>query len=543
MFADLHCHPALYSFNRHRNTDVERNLLRFHPWNAADSDHDARVKGGRATKYAQCDLPAMHEVGARLVFASITPIELGFFVGSLEPEHNTSFRREALKLATGVTTVRALRHLARGDKRSALKVATGVLRNDGPARRLLQRAVLGYPKERIEYLLSPRFDYWDEFQREYRYFLERDNRETPYTTPEGYARLGRYELIRDANHLDETLAVDEDRLAIVFSIEGGHVFAIAPGETRVPEHRLFDRIERLKQWPHPILFITLAHHFDNGLCGHAHSLIEAATLVIDQGRRLHAGFEREDDLGMRVVRALYDLDDALEDRGGRRILIDGKHLSPRCRRELYREVIEPVCERAEAGRGRGLPMLFSHIGYSGVATLAQLIDDAGKEDDHYFPDGYNAWGINVCDEDIRIVHRTGGLLGLCLDRRIAGMRPNEPLPANDPGAVIARQVFGIVDVIWDDPSLSESERLRVWDTLCLGTDFDGVIDPIPGYESVARLPALRADLARHLKAQERTRGIAELGVEELVDKLCWRNAYEFARRELPRRKKHDLPAV
>lgn len=542
MFADLHCHPALYSFNRHRNTDVERNLLRFHPWNVADVDDRARRDGGRATKYAQCDLPSAHDVGARLIFASITPIELGFFVGALEPEGNTSFRRELAHLLTGVTTARVVKRLLQGDRHGALHAAAGILRNDGPARRLLQRFFLGYPMERIDYLLSPRFDYWDEFQREYRYFLERDGRETPYTNAEGYSRLGRYELIRDANHLDDTMAEDDGRLALILSIEGGHVFSVAPGEKPVPEKRLFDRIDRLKNWPHPILFITLAHHFDNAICGHAHSLIDVAGYVIDQSRRMHEGFERQNDLGMRVVRALYDLDDDGSDRGGRRILIDGKHLSPRARKELYAEVLEPAMERAERGEGRPIPMIFSHIGYNGVATLDELIANADREDDHYFKGSFNAWGINVCDEDVRMAHRTGGLLALCFDRRIAGMRPKEDVPANDPGAVLARQVFALVDVIWDDPSLSEAERLRVWDTICIGSDFDGVIDPIPGYESVARFPAFRADLARHLKAQQDTRGIATVGIEEIVDRICWRNAYEFARRELPRRKKHDLPA-
>jgi hypothetical protein len=65
---------------------------------------------------------------------------------------------------------------------------------------------------------------------------------------------------------------------------------------------------------------------------------------------------------------------------------------------------------------------------------------------------------------------------------------------------------------------------------------------LPGYETIRRLPSARADLRRHLEAAKEQRGIAEIGVDELVDKIAWRNAYEFALRELPRRKKHDLRA-
>jgi len=90
-----------------------------------------------------------------------------------------------------------------------------------------------------------------------------------------------------------------------------------------------DRIEALRRQPEPVLFLTLAHHFDNGICGHAHSLPAAARLAMDQNKRMYEGFEREGDRGLRIVRELLDLDAALHDRGDRRILLDTKHMSPR----------------------------------------------------------------------------------------------------------------------------------------------------------------------------------------------------------------------
>ncbi|MFT6628847.1 MAG: hypothetical protein ACJA1R_002121 [Flavobacteriales bacterium] len=543
MFADIHCHPTFFSFNRHRNTDVERNHLMFHPWNTAASDERAKAKGRRAMRYAQCDLMQSHAVGARLLFASITPIERGFFEGGPNADDNTSFRKELLRAALGVTAVKTARALLRGDKQAAGRAALAVFRNRGPGRRLLHRLMLGFPKERIDYVLSGRYDYWDEFQREYRYLLERDGLETPYETNDAGATLGRYDLIEDANDLEQTLAEPDGRVAIVLTIEGGHTFSVGQDDQPVSETRLFDRIERLKRWPHPILFITLAHHFDNFIVGHAHSLIDAASYVMSQSQRMGRGFERSGDIGLRVVRALYGLDDALNDDGTRRVLIDGKHLSARARVELYHEILSPICEQVEAGADRALvPMVFSHAGYNARPDLAALIDDAAREDDQWFQGPYNAWSINVCDEDVRMVARTRGLIGLCVDRRIAGLRPGEAPPGDDPGAVWARQIFGMVDAVWDDRSLSHEEKLRVWDCISLGTDYDGAIDPLPGYETIRRLPSARADLRRHLEAAKEQRGIAEIGVDELVDKIAWRNAYEFALRELPRRKKHDLRA-
>ena len=532
-FADIHCHPALFTFNRHRNTPVEEDPEQFHPWSSAKIDKGTRARGGRATRYSQCDLPALDQAGARLIFASITPIEVGFFVGVPEPGRDSSFPIELLKLLSGVTLARALGRLARGDEPGALRLATGILRNRGPVRLWLQRTVIGYPRPRLDFMLSEKFDYWDEFERECRYFKSRDGVATPYTTHAGESAVGRYDLVRSGPHLDELREHPDAPLALIFSIEGGHVFSMGPGEERVPDELIFERIKRLKEWPHPILFITLAHHFDNGICGHARSLVDIASHLMDQRERLYRGLEREGDLGLRVVRALYDLDGNLEDLGGRRVLIDAKHLSPLTRKQLYAEVLEPVAARAAEGRGRTIPLIFSHVGYSGVPTLDEHIGSALEEDDNFFAGEFNAWGINVCDEDLRMVHRTGGMLGICLDRRIAGVRPKAKPGPEEAGDIVAKQIFAMIDIMQADFKSGSAEYLAAWDTMCLGSDYDGVIDPIPGYETAETLPRLRDDLAERLAAAQASRGIAEIGVDELVEKICWRNAYEFARRELP----------
>ena len=540
-FADIHWHPALFSFNRHRNTTTEDDPDRFHPWSVATVDQRVRARGGRATRYSQCDLPSLCQADARLVFASITPIEVGFFVGAANHDQESSFRGELLKLFSGITLFRAIAQVARGDRAGPARTATGLLRNRGPARLWLQRWVMGYPRQRLNFMLSGQFDYWDEFERECRYFASRDGIDTPYTTHCGKPAVGRYDLIRSRGHLDEVREHPDAPIAIVLTIEGGHVFSIGPGEERVEDHVIFDRIERLKGWTHPILFITLAHHFDNGLCGHAHSLVALASNLMDQHPRLHEGLERDNELGSRVVRALYDLDENLEDMGGRRVLIDAKHLSPLTRKQLYAEILEPVATRAEAGRGRTIPLIFSHIGYSGIATLDDHIDAAVNEDDHFFVGAFNAWGINVCDEDLRMVLRTGGLLGICLDRRIAGVRPTEKPQPSEAGDILAKQILTMIDVMQADHEPGTAKYLAAWNTLCLGSDYDGVIDPIPGYETVEALPRLRDDLSNRLEAARATRGIDDIGAQELVERICWRNAYEFARRELPRRCREEEP--
>jgi len=119
-----------------------------------------------------------------------------------------------------------------------------------------------------------------------------------------------------------------------------------------------------------------------------------------------------------------------------------------------------------------------------------------REHDHWHVDGFNGWGINVCGDDVRMVHRSGGLLGICFDRRIAGVMPEQRVQPEHCGRVLARQVLAMVDVIMLDDRIPAHDRLTIWDRICIGSDFDGAIHPIPGITTALdfdRFAALTAD--------------------------------------------------
>lgn len=532
MFADLHCHPTLYGFNHMRNSPAEGDSARNHPWHTPSQNSQAMAAGRRATNYSQCDVAKMSASGLRLCFASITPIEVGFFKASeSDPGRETSFGGEALKLASGATALRSLTALLRGERGAALDEVTGILRNNGPLRRLVHSLVLRYSQERLKHFLSGRYDYWEEFEEELAYLQRRDGvrSEAQIQHEDGHAQAvsGLYHLIRDARHLQEVIEGDDEAVALVLSIEGGHTFSIGPDQERLPEEVIFERVQKLKALPTPILFITLAHHFDNGLCGHAHSIPGVVGALTDQRRRMNEGFEAQDDLGMRVTRSLLDLNEDLEPLGGRRILIDTKHMSPLTRRQYYSRIIDPY---NAAHPERPIPVLISHGAYSGVATLDEAMANADKETNGWRAGLFNAWGINATDEDVRAVHRSRGLIGLILEERILGtpgQTEREALPQ-----VLMQQLGALVDVIMVDHNLSDDEKRRVWDCICLGTDFDGVIDPLTCYPTALSLPTLADDLRAWLSARAQTRFIDDIGVDTLVEKICWRNAYDFAVREL-----------
>lgn len=523
MFADLHCHPTRVAFHRHRNTEVERNILLFHPWHSTTQRELRRSRHGLSR--AQADFPALHDARVRLVFAALSPLPRGFVAGRAESERDASLVREIAEWATGAKQLRAMGKVISGDPRGAVRELTTVARRPSGPMRAMHGARLGLPKERVQHLASDSYDYWDELAKEYEYLLVRDGRETPYSNRDGYARLGRFDLVRTAGHLDETLAEDSDRLAVVLTLEGAHAFALGQRDRRVPLSVILERVERLKRWTHPILFAAPAYHFDNGLLGHAASFPYPSNLWTDQSRRLGVGFDEDQDAALRVLRGLLDLDDEGRDRGGPRILIDVAQMSPASRRCYYERVLEPANEAAARSEGRPVPLVVSHGAYGGIATLDELaIASTTGASSASLPRG-----IDLTDEDLRWVIETGGIVGVTLERALLGFSPGAHVD------LLVRQVLAV---------LAAGERLcpggGVWSALAMGTDFDGGISPAHGYRAAESFPRLRVALRDAFAQQETLPGAPREDIESLVDRLVWRNAYEFARRTLPQRSKFDL---
>jgi hypothetical protein len=541
MFADLHNHPSFYRFNRLRQTPVD-GTDGFHPWCQVESDAEDRDAGKRGATYTQSDPPKLAKSGTRLVFASLTPIEKGFFGQGVDG----SFGLEALSLLAGATPTRAaLAWLQEGSK-AALGQLLGVVRTPGPVRRLVQGQVMRYPRQRVEFLASPRFDYWEELGLEYEFLKRRDGQreegsiDSTLGTSDALPVEGAYHLIRDVGQLERVIEGSGDEIAFVMTIEGGHAFSVGPDGERVSEATLFERIEQLRRWEHPVLFLTLAHHFDNGICGHAHSIPDLPSALMTQRRRMGEGFEAQGELGLRVVRSLLALDEGLRDTGQRRILLDVKHMSPRARQEYYAKVVRPYAAAWETwdeerkARFPKIPVIASHAACAGVATLDELIEREGQEDDHWHAPPFIAWGLNFSHEDIRAIHETGGLFGVCFDRRVAGVVKGQQLDARHWSRVVLNHLLGFVDVILLDDGLSKQERARAWDCVCLGTDFDGFIDPIATCPTVLGLPGLFEELRRGLWELRGGRLIEEVGgVDAVLEKIAWGNAMAFARRHLP----------
>jgi microsomal dipeptidase-like Zn-dependent dipeptidase len=535
MFADLHCHAHMRSYLcLLQQREKMEALDQYHPWTVIASNISRLKNVDRAAGYSQSDLVALWNSGSRLIWNALYPIERGFFMTLQEP------------------TVGKFPFL-----RNVVRVAT---HHKAPLRTLMQHLVMRIPTATIDYVRSDTYDYWQFLQEEYAYISSKSGvrtRNEVYTLgaarrvfennerrrdkyPDYYHAEGTYQIPRNRAEAKAIAQQNKDVMLMALSIEGAHVF----GAETEAETTVLERVDYIKKaWEYPLFFITYSHHFNNDLCGHAHSLPDAASVILKQDEGMGAGFTP---MGWKVLRKLLALDEqnnpAPEE--GHRILIDLKHMSPRGRQEYYTKIVRPCLQKGDV-----IPLIASHCGYAPRKTLEEVIAFEPEERDGLrieTPDGlFNAWGINMCDEDIHIIYETGGLFGLSFDKRIMGVAGKKSLKKKENTNNIHalwNNIKAVLHVIYHREDLTPTEKRRAWDLLAIGTDFDGYIDPINTYKTAIELNQFKTDLLAEIKkaaASEQpplcAAGFdAEFTPELVVDKICYNNALAFTLKHYPR---------
>lgn len=525
-FADLHAHNHTKGFlwMRHQRERYERKG-EYHPWTIV-SDSRAALNGRKmASKYAQADLVKLWNGKVRLTFNALYPVEKGFF--SIDMQGITGADRW-YKALTRAFTSQVL-----------------------PLRDYLQFFVMWIPDSAIDHFQSASYSYWDYLNEEYAFATLKDGVETrnsiltPTTVrnifeserkrrrdyPNELDATGTYVIPRTKAQLVNALATD--KVAMVLTIEGGH----ALGTDRGTVTDWLANVDRVKQWDHPILFITFAHHFANKLCGHAHSFPGKATYIMGQEVQMNEGFTPE---GWRVLRRILAIKESgdPDPAAGYRILIDVKHMSAKARHEYYESVVRPGLERSTPDV---IPVIASHVAYTGVKTLQQLIAQSGDEKDGATAPGsrYNRWNINICDEDVLLVHRTNGLIGLSFDQRIVGVRAD----AENDITILWANIKAILEVVYAEPDteIPLAEKHRIWECLSIGTDFEGWIDPVDPYPTALFFETFRTDLIAVIDAERKSANAATClaplksttDVTAAVDRFCCGNAEKFVKKHFP----------
>jgi hypothetical protein len=459
-FADFHCHPILKTFGQSFSIKEDGTVNRSHIWYCNPPTAFTKTLNALTglTKFTQADFTTLSKANVKVAVVSFYPLEKGFFI--------SRFMKGLL-----------LAHFA--------NLVTSI----------------GFKRVRH---LQKHTDYFLDLVNEYNFF------KNSCTNLEIEGQIKRWRLAGSWLEVEKILN-DDHCMAVVPTIEGGHVFntGLASYGRPTQEWEMLQNIETVKNWEYPPLFITLAHNFNNDLCGHARNLDRLGPLV-NQLENINTGFTS---LGMKVARAL--LDDTKKP-----VFIDIKHMSLKSRLQYYDLVENEYRDK--------VPVLVSHGAVTGV--------DLSYEQNTGIPTGmFSSEDINFFDEELVIIAKTGGVFSLQLDsRRFAHPKLSRkslrqvfhPNAYKHSAIAIWLQLQHIAEIL-------DSNQLFAWGTVCIGSDFDGTINPLNGIWTAEQLPLLAEELlllaANYLRGEN---GLIHsenrtISPEEIVERFIFKNVKDF----------------
>lgn len=376
--------------------------------------------------------------------------------------------------------------------------------------------------------------------------------------------------IKFINTFAEYNAADKNTLHIILSVEGGHSFCYGQNEYD-DSAQMIANLKKFKSptSEHRLLYITLVHLEQSGLANHAYgNKIFDKTPFVPKGD----GLTKQ---GIDFIRECYSTKD-----GEKPVMIDIKHLSIKSRKQLY---------DLRRNEFPDMPVLATHSGVTGVSWYARLPIRRYFESRNFTeifydkPQGhidgtmFNPISINLYDEDIREIIQSNGLIGLILDERILGagatMLSSEIKPTEK--EFISNQEFdevvqfeyphGIPGILRDliQGELEEIETIRAvlnvnrnkvrqttihpkyvfntivhihkvgksvsrkpLDHLCIGSDFDGLINPVDNCVSADQMHTFSQELVRLFDTYGPQFGIVG-DSNELVEGIMFKNAHRF----------------
>ena len=446
--------------------------------------------------------------------------------GHIQPSYTTSryVSRNSMQIAK--YTQSNLLNLARGNVRvffnSLYPIERGFinLRNIPTVltRKKVQHELIGLltgmdPKRVAHLQKYP--NYYKELQEEYAFLVANQG-----ASPDGEYH---HEIAKDYKHLREILK-NKNALASIVTVEGAHVFfdkKMLSGKLNKKELKkhLHQHIEEVKQWEHPPFMINLAHHFYNQLSGHAKSFfkIEIAEGLLNQKKGLNVGLEG---LGIKALKEM------LSNRNGKRIHIDTKHMSLKARQEYYRWIVS----YNYLNKSNNIPVISSHTGVNGYKTMSGSLrksDNMAKIKEGYF----FKWSLNISDEEINIIHKSGGILGIMVDEtKLGGGKFYASLTKLKDDKAIKD---AYLKLIWDNifQVINAVGDKSAWDIITLGTDYDGAIQHIEGYDSADKLPMLYDDMRSFLEETNYEKDLWHgYDPTELLNKIFQQNAMTFLER-------------
>jgi microsomal dipeptidase-like Zn-dependent dipeptidase len=377
----------------------------------------------------------------------------------------------------------------------------------------LKNLVMGVGQKRIDHLQRMP-DYFTDLEREYNFYKQLDGQ---IMKIEG--EKCRYRMISGFSEIEQEPRSDISTIYVVLTIEGANVFNTglkAMGRI-TNEAEVLSNIDKVKKWDKRLFFMGLTHHFYNEICGHAKSLSSLSKISADQSEGLDTGFTA---LGRKVLKKLLATDN------GKRVLIDVKHMSVQSRNEYY-----DILKNEYAGQN--IPIIVSHGAVNGWRSAKEKIIDNQQTYGKFQEED-----INFFDDEIVKVAASGGIFGIQLDERRVGSKSE----IKKTGGNMNRRdmLFYKSRLIWNQiqhiAETLDKQNLFGWGIQSIGSDFDGMINPLNGYWTAEQMDLLESNLEKHafnyLKSPMAVnlKPFNRINPSEVVDRFMHDNAFDFLRR-------------
>ncbi len=487
-FADLHCHPTLHTFAFEEANKKRKNSLWW------DNPPLKRQRKSNFPEYFQTSMPAFARGNVRLVIAALYPIEQAW----LDPKI----------LGTGdITDV------------------------------LAKQVVSHLPVRYINKVQSPEFKYYEYLNKEYE-FLLKDNGKVHKTGGIDW----KYIVAKNSNDIDKYKNEDHT-VVFVPAIEGAHSLIMGNANQLISDPIIhsftINNIAEIKEWDHPPLYITLSHHYYNGMIGQARSIPDgAASFLLNQQIGLN---EPVNQRGEEVIDCLLGINQF--EGNGRRILIDTKHMSIAARIWYYEKISNYNKGKSEDQK---IPIIASHMGYGGHKSLLDSIeipDMYGKKYEH--SKVFNPWSINLSNEEIAHIVNSNGIIGLNLDQRVLSgnavieqskkiskcdIRNNRSNVVAFWTNQVAENLLGIINAIQNSNLINNEKKENAWNYISIGSDFDGMINPVDAFIVADEFKNLREALTKYMPEMNGFNSASKnLSIEEIMDKVMYDNVLDFVR--------------
>jgi len=487
-YADIHCHPSLHPYafklaDKKRNNNV---------W-SYDPPKD-RQRDSPYPEYSQADFRTLALANVKVIYASLYPIEQGWF--------------------------------------------KAIIFNEGAVTDLLAKMISRLPVKFINKYQRDDLDYFDALKKEYEFIADENEKDHSVN-----GHPWKFKLLRNNNDLANIMN-EEHTIGVILTIEG--VQSLVSGNQSTINTAAFDHnktiqnIIEVKNWDSPPFMIGLAHHFYNGYCGHARSIPKPGSAILNQTVGLNQPISVK---GNEIIDCMLGINGF--EGNGRRILVDTKHLSAISRMQYYAK-IKAINEGKEDDEK--IPIVVSHTGYSENKSISGSMDWPDTDDSKYDAStAFNNWSINLSDEEIIEVFNSRGIMGINFDQRIVSgadiiedydnnfkkrdIKRNINSVRKFWGKQLLENILAITNAVYASNEIPPEDKVKIWDMIALGTDFDGMINPVDAFITAEDFKELETTLIDLMKKRDNGNGVLHgLDIEHITRKIMFDNALEFALR-------------